>query len=329
MNRNLDKVQRYILSERKNDGMTCLDWNESVYKPEPVIKYFKETPFELYNLYPDPMDSGVKASLETYTGVSSDCIEVFSGSDSALDCCFRSVLNHGDIVTIPFPNYTQVNQTITSMGASINYCDINELHLNLDKSTAVYISIPNNPIGYVYDILPLVKAYPSVIFIVDEAYYEFSGVTVFNEARHYENLIVTRTFSKALCLASIRLGYLSACEKILTWVRTLKNYKEVSRIAQIAGVQTISNIEWYREKIAEVIRNREAMENELRDYIYEKSFANFVLIKHPCASQIVEECKNSGILVRDRSSLIPNTFRVTIGTPEDNKKIIEIVNLFT
>ena len=192
-----------------------------------------------YSEFQDLSSKDLLDRLSEYTNTDKEFIQVYNGSDSALDHSFRILLNDGDNVIIPAPNYSQINQTITSLGGIIKYCDIGRLEETIKETKnlkVVYISNPNNPIGYVYDIKPLVKKYPEIFFIVDEAYYEFSKqYSMFDSAFRYPNVIVTRTFSKALGLASIRLGYLTSNSYIVSKLSKIKNFKEVNQIAQIAG----------------------------------------------------------------------------------------------
>lgn len=331
MNVNLKLVEPYSISERQfTDNMVYLDWNESCFNPDPVINYFKNSPFKNYNLYPDPTNLDLIESLGKYTNTNTKFIDVFNGSDSALDYTFRTLLNIGDSVLIPFPNYSQVNQTITSLGCKIIYCDIEEIDKSLKNDIKlVYLSNPNNPLGYCIDPTHLIKKYPNIYFIVDEAYHEFAPeFTLFAKAHEFPNLIVTRTFSKALCMAALRLGYLTTNLDILEKIRLIKNNKEINRLAQIAGVVTLNNIEWYFDKINLTNHNKksfvDSIENVKNIYVY-NSKANFVLIKHPSIKKIIQDAKLKNILIRDRSKFISNTVRITIGNTESMDALSKII----
>lgn len=329
MNVNIKNITPYILSERiTNKNLTLLDWNESPYSPTPVINYFEENSFIDFNLYPDPSNTELKKYISQYTNTGETFIETFNGSDSALDHTFRTLLNVGDTVLIPSPNYTQVNQTITSLGSFILECDIEKLESEINENiNLVYISNPNNPIGYVYDILPLIIKYPNIYFIVDEAYHEFAPeFTLFDKANFYPNLIVTRTFSKGLCLASLRLGYLTSNLDILNNIRKIKNFKEVNKLAEIAGVITLKNIDWYKNIIQDINNIKKEFIYSISNHEIYNSHANFVLLKHPKIKEIIYESKRQNILIRDRSSLISNTARISIGKLDSMIKLSKIIN---
>jgi len=335
MNRNLDKISPYIVSDREyTSDMIYLDWNEGYELSDSIIDSITtELHNTKWNQYPDLSSKDLLDRLSEYTNTDKEFIQVYNGSDSALDHSFRILLNDGDNVIIPAPNYSQINQTITSLGGIIKYCDIGRLEETIKETKnlkVVYISNPNNPIGYVYDIKPLVKKYPEIFFIVDEAYYEFSKqYSMFDSAFRYPNVIVTRTFSKALGLASIRLGYLTSNSYIVSKLSKIKNFKEVNQIAQIAGKVVLDNIHLVEASIIlmKTIKD-EFLENIKGVRVYD-SHSNFVLIEHPLVNKIISDLKDNNILVRDRSDYINNTMRITIGSDSDMKTITNIINKYS
>jgi histidinol-phosphate aminotransferase len=312
--------------------MITLDWNESPFEPLPVIRFFEENKFTKFNVYPDPTNFDLKKELSIYSNVKEQFIETFNGSDSALDYSFRVLINKGDRVLIPTPNYTQINQTIISLGGEIHNCTIEELTQQIESINPkiVYLSNPNNPLGYLIEVKSMILKYKNVYFIIDEAYYEFSKkYSVFNLAEKVENLIVTRTFSKALSLAALRLGYLTSNISILEKIQSIKNFKEVNKLAEIAGVVTLKNIHWYTSCVEELNRIKFNFSKNLLNVSVYDSAANFVLIKTNKYLEILETLKINNILVRDRSSYIEDTIRISIGKESDMKIVSEIINKIT
>ena len=331
MNVNLDNVKPYILSDRViSSDMTYLDWNEGSAIPDKMMKRIKDKLTDLHH-YSDPSNNELKDALEAHTGVDKTFIEVFNGSDSALDYAFRVLLNSNDKVCIPYPNYTQVNQTITSLGCRVLNCDISTLEENIKsfKPKVVYLSVPNNPLGYVYNTLPLAEKYPGTFFIVDEAYAEFfPKCSIFDQAYKYANVIVTRTFSKGFGLAGIRLGYLTTNSYIMNKIRSINNFKQVNTLAAIAGVEALKDFKSIQSNINLTNRVKKMFIDMLKDYRIRDSHANFVLLEHTRAKEIIEELKSLGILVRDRSKFINNTMRITMGSGADMHQIAEIIKKY-
>ena len=331
MNVNLDNVKPYILSDRViSSDMTYLDWNEGNPIPDKMMKKIKDKLTDLHH-YSDPSNNELKDALESHTGVDKTFIEVFNGSDSALDYAFRVLLNNNDKVCIPYPNYTQVNQTITSLGCRVLNCDISTLEENIRsfKPKVVYLSVPNNPLGYVYNTLPLAEKYPNTFFIVDEAYAEFfSKCSVFDQAYKYSNVIVTRTFSKGFGLAGIRLGYMTTNSYIMNKIRSINNFKQVNTLAAIAGVEALKDFKSIKANIDNTNQTKKEFLRMLKDYRVRDSHANFVLLEHTRAKEIINELKSLGILVRDRSKFINNTMRITIGPLPMMRKIAQIISKY-
>lgn len=331
MNVNLNNVKPYILSDRViSSDMTYLDWNEGNPIPDKMMKKIKDKLTDLHH-YSDPSNNELKDALESHTGVDKTFIEVFNGSDSALDYAFRVLLNNNDKVCIPYPNYTQVNQTITSLGCRVLNCDISTLEENIRsfKPKVVYLSVPNNPLGYVYNTLPLAEKYPNTFFIVDEAYAEFfPKCSVFDQAYKYSNVIVTRTFSKGFGLAGIRLGYMTTNSYIMNKIRSINNFKQVNTLAAIAGVEALKDFKSIKANIDNTNQTKKEFLRMLKDYRVRDSHANFVLLEHTRAKEIINELKSLGILVRDRSKFINNTMRITIGPLPMMRKIAQIISKY-
>ena len=331
MNVNLDNVKPYILSDRViSSDLTYLDWNEGSPIPKSLLDKIKSKLTDLHH-YSDPSNNELKEALENHTGVDKTFIEVFNGSDSALDYTFRVLLNSNDKVCIPYPNYTQVNQTITSLGCRVLNCDISTLEENIKsfKPKVVYLSVPNNPLGYVYNTLPLAEKYPNTFFIVDEAYAEyFPKCSVFDQAYKYSNVIVTRTFSKGFGLAGIRLGYLTTNSYIMNKIRSINNFKQVNTLAAIAGVEALKDFKTIQASINLTNIVKKSFLSVLKDYRIRDSHANFVLLEHTRAKEIINELKSLGILVRDRSKFINNTMRITMGSGADMHQIAEIIKKY-
>ena len=329
MNSNLKNVTPYLVSERiTSSDITYLDWNESVHVNQSVVKHLTSNLPKL-NLYPDPNNTLLKQSLAKYTGVLSDFIEAFNGSDAALETAFRALINPDTTVLIPYPNYSQVNPVIQSLGGKIEYCDISHLEesIKTTKPDLVYLSNPNNPIGYIYDIKPVVVNNPGTYFIVDEAYFEFhTDKTVFDLAYRLPNLVVTRTFSKGLGMAGLRLGYLTSNSYILDKIKSIKNFKQVNVIAESAGKFILDNIDKVQADIEQTNEIKADFLSQIKGVRVYDSYANFVLIEHPRAKDIIETLKSVGLQVRDRSQFISNTVRITIGKSKTMNKIANIIN---
>ena len=123
----------------------------------------------------------------------------------------------------------------------------------------VYICNPNNPTGNVHSkeyIEYLLEEYPDTLFLVDEAYYEFSGITVKDLVLRYDNLLISRTMSKAFALANFRLGYLIASKDNIQFINKIRNPKNLSTLAQEAACAALSDVDYMWRYVEEVKRGK-------------------------------------------------------------------------
>ena len=295
--------------------------------------------FYRYERYPDITAKQLKNKLSEYVSLPVDFIEVYNGSDDALKDIITVFVDKDTKVLSYQPSYTQVNTFITTntenyMKVNIkdplgkheydfDYCKVNEV---------VYLVNPNNPTGKllpVEEIEKLVKTYPNTLFIVDEAYYEFAKQSCSHLVVSHKNLIVTRTFSKAFGLASVRLGYCMGHPDTLSHIRKIRNGKAVNTLGQLCGIAALNDLDYLQSRIDEMNDAKKFFIDNLPNYYNAlDSDANFVLVKTPDSKKLLEKMKENKILIRDRSAFdnLENCVRITIGS---KKQIIRVLDVMT
>jgi|688.fasta_scaffold53999_4 histidinol-phosphate aminotransferase len=318
-----------------------LDWNECNLSFDE--KFYKILLSSLSNInfteYPNIHNDELLNSLSIYCNINKENIQIFNGSDSALHYIFATFLNKNTNVLIYYPNYSQIETYIKLYSDNLNFSKIIDPFdshiynfLDVENNDVIYLSNPNNPTGICIDpkiIEQLIIKYPNKLFIIDEAYYEFSKKSCTPLVKEYPNIIITRTFSKAFSLASIRLGYICANESLINEINKIRNTKEVNSFAQILGLTALNNINYINDRVDLTIENREKLkiilnENKIK---YIDSDANFILIKIENSQTIINELLKQNILVRDRGMFLglEDTIRITIGDWDDIEKIIKIL----
>lgn len=345
-NKNVDNIEPYIVSkgaelpENEKEEWLKLDWNEATLQPNPeVIKEIQNfcEQNKLFH-YPDVLALELKQQIAKYNNINSNDIELFNGSDSALNTIFSVFINNSKVLLFE-PTYTQVKPFINLYGGTIISSQIQNIFTShdylfddIEKADIIYIVNPNNPTGKAIDktkILELVQKYKNKLFIIDEAYCEFSNITVINSINNYENLIVTRTFSKAFGLAGLRLGYIASNKNILSLINKVRNSKDINSIAQIAAISSLKNIKYVNDYCCDVNLAKLYFVEQLKHLNYEiaDSQSNFILIKVKNAKNFVNFLTSKKVLIRDRSNLInlENCVRITIGNLEQMKKVINII----
>jgi histidinol-phosphate aminotransferase len=202
----------------------------------------------------------------------------------------------GDPILILGPTYDNFRLTSQTQGAIVHYFNYDE-QFNLNEfefietikqlsPSLVYICNPNNPTGSLISkayLKKLVSQFPDIIFLVDEAYYEFAGETMANEVINYANLFISSTFSKAFALANFRAGYLISDTNNIQQISKIRNPKNFTTFAQEAVIGVLSDIEYMTNYVQEVISSREWFIDELNmlpyvEHVY-SSHANFILVR--------------------------------------------------
>ena len=338
--KSISNLQTYNVGGRSDlsSDWECFDWNESEFPPtNKVFEVMKS--FYRYERYPDITATQLKNKLSEYVSLPVDFIEVYNGSDDSLKDIITVFVDKDTHVLSYQPSYTQVNTFITTntenyMKVNIkdplgkheydfDYCKVNEV---------VYLVNPNNPTGKllpVEEIKKLVKTYPNTLFIVDEAYYEFAKQSCSHLVVSHKNLIVTRTFSKAFGLASVRLGYCMGHPDTLSHIRKIRNGKAVNTLGQLCGIAALNDLDYLQSRIDEMNDAKKFFIDNLPNYYNAlDSDANFVLVKTPDSKKLLEKMKENKILIRDRSAFdnLENCVRITIGS---KKQIIRVLDVMT
>jgi len=315
--------------EFHGEAEVFLDANENPY-PTP------------YNRYPDPLQWSVKQKLAGIKGVDPKQIFLGNGSDEPIDLIIRAFCEpNQDSIMITEPTYgmykvsaevnaVNVQQVLLTPDFDI---DLDAIPNTFDATTKViFLCSPNNPTGNVLNrekIVEVLKRFYGLV-VIDEAYIDFTDSKSFlNELKKYPNLVVLQTFSKAWGLAGLRLGVCFASEEIINILNKIKYPYNVNIRTQELAMEALDNI--YRKDIwvDEILQQREWLKGELQKLpLVEKVFpsdANFLLLRVKDAQSTYQYLMNNRIIVRDRSrvNLCYNCLRITVGTPEENKRVIE------
>lgn len=338
--KSIENLQGYNVGGRSNlsSDWELFDWNESEFPPSNKVFDVMKT-FYRYERYPDINATELKNNLSEYVGVPESFIEVYNGSDDALKDIFTVFVDKETQVLSYQPSYTQVDTFISVNTGNYERIQIKdplgehkyEFH-HCEYVDVVYLVNPNNPTGKLLDVKEiesLITSMPEVLFIVDEAYYEFAKKTCAHLVISNKNLIVTRTFSKAFGLASVRLGYTIAHPDLLFHLRKIRNGKSINSLAQLCGIAALSDLDYLDSRITEMNDSKKFfMDNLSSKYIAAESFANFVLVKTPDSKSLLNKMKENRILIRDRSSFLnlEDCVRITIGSKKQIIKVLGVMN---
>jgi histidinol-phosphate aminotransferase len=330
--------------EADRPGILKLDWNEATIAPSPLVKKrlteLIQGP-EFYYLYPSTYNPDLHKLLMQYTNMPEENIQYFASSDSLHEYITRVFVSVGDPVLILGPTYDNFRLACESQGARIEYSNLSETFIfDAQKFEAdiqrvcpslIYICNPNNPTGTFIEvdyIKSLLQRFPESLFLIDEAYYEFSGKSAKDLVLEYDNILVTRTLSKAFALANFRMGYLISCKENISNISKVRNPKNITTFSQEAAIAVLTDIAYMQQYVAEVKEAKRWFIKMLSEYPEKlKPFTgegNFVLIKFKdtlTRDRFIEFMESSNILIRNltHSILLKDCVRITIGTREQMK----------
>lgn len=331
-------LEAYTPGEQPRDMQYIkLNTNESPYPPAPsVVEAMTGEQVEQLRLYSDPTAKELKEKLAGLYSVKPENIFVSNGSDEVLNFAFMAFGSQG----VVFP---EISYGFYEVYANLYWLDYEKIPLEPDfaldylkycgKNKMVVIANPNAPTGMsipVWQIEKILQTNPDSLVLIDEAYVDFGGESCLPLIETYDNLLVTRTFSKSRCLAGGRLGYAFANPAIIADLEKIKystNPYNINRLTLRLGAATVDAESYYREKCQEIIetRNWTARQLEKLGFFVLASDANFLFAKtgDMDGGQLYETLRTKGILVRHFSNpKISQYNRITIGTREQMETLI-------
>jgi histidinol-phosphate aminotransferase len=317
--------------------------NENPLAPsERVLKAIAEALPHL-NRYPDGSGHYLRQALGRRHGLSADHIILGNGSNDLIELLARAFLRAGEEAVIPHPSFVVYPMIVQAAGGIRVVVTLKEHRLDLESmaraitpmTKLVFIANPNNPTATIVSAEEvegfMARVPDKVIVIFDEAYVEFAQGPDFPDSLAYlkegRKVVVLRTFSKAASLAGLRVGYAVAdpdCVLLLNRIRQPFNVNLLAQVAALAAMQDESHI-------LECLRMIEAGRHFLFDEFsslglkYAPSRANFILVDvGKNASDVFQRLLTEGVIERPMTSFgIESALRVTIGTPEENRRFIK------
>ncbi|UAB75175.1 histidinol-phosphate transaminase [Mesoflavibacter sp. SCSIO 43206] len=304
-----------------------------------------ENPFENgVNRYPDPQQKDVKSMLSSIKNIPTENILLGNGSDEMLDLIFRAFCepNKDNIITLP-PTYGMYDVLASTNAVDILRVELDTdfqpkvddiLNTQNDNTKLLFLCSPNNPTANSFEVSKIQKLLTDFngIVVIDEAYIDFSeDESWISRLSDFPNLIVTQTLSKAYGMAGIRLGICFASTEIISILNKIKPPYNVNHLTQQKAIQRLEKQQEVQNEIQNIISERSLLIKALGsitwiDTIYPTQ-ANFVLVKVDKATKRYNQLVEKGIVVRNRTNqpLCENCLRFTVGTSEENEKLIAVL----
>ena len=337
----IGKVSRLQNISASRYGMLCLDKNERITQFEKNLfkKFISKIVSNKINSYPEV--SSLYRALKNHHHLKADQFVVTAGVDGAIKSCFELFVSKGDKVITLNPTFAMIDvycKIACAKKININYDQ--KLNLNIDylirsinqKISLIIIANPNSPTGTLISIPDMEKIikkanFNNVPVFIDEAYYGFSDTTVLPLLKKYNNLIISRTFSKAYGLAGLRVGYVISNSKIAKLLFNLKPMYEVNSIGILAGIIMLKNSKICNSYITETKKGLKILTQYLNEnnINYIKTHANFIYINlGKKINYFFKKLLKKKILTKKGLNIksYQNYLRVTLGPPKQMKMVI-------
>ena len=317
--------------------------NETPFGPSPKVMKAISRQLPKLNRYPESDCYDLRKALAKRLKVSDDQLIFGNGSDEVIVMVVRAFVSAGDEVVIAKPSFLIYELASKIAGATIHAVPLLDFRYNLtamkaavtDKTKVIFIGNPDNPAGtfvthdqLVYFMRGLRK---DIVVFVDEAYFEYVSSKDYPRSiellKEFENLIVTRTFSKMYGLAGLRIGYGVANKEMISFLNRVREPFNVNSLAQAAALACLEDKTYYQKVAREIKKQKEYLYKKIKGLgvTCKESVTNFILIDlKKEAKPVSDGLMKKGVIVRDMGPWGLKSFiRVTIGTEKENNKFIQ------
>ena len=327
------------LEGRNPKEYLLMDFNESPEPPPPSVRKALQEYLVAGDLHVYPHYGNFCEELGQYVGVSAEQLLLTNGSDQGIDVVLRCLLEPGTNLVMAMPGFTMFKQTVGTIGA--DFIEVpypadfvfpyEQIRQAVNAQTRIIVVInPNNPTGTsapLTQVEALLQEFPDCAVLVDEAYYEFTGQTCLHLLKHYPNLVVLRTFSKAFAIPALRLGYVIAREEFINELLKIRGPYDVNMAALVAARALLQDRQPWQELVQHLMgESKPALEHFLKEngVKFYTGEANFLLVEPKGgAAPAVSYLKEQGILVRPMRPPLEQCFRISLRRIEDMERFFE------
>ncbi|MBN2357225.1 histidinol-phosphate transaminase [candidate division KSB1 bacterium] len=339
--KSVQKLQGYV-SPPQIDVRAKLNQNESPFDlPDDIkTKVLAKAAHMPWQRYPVNESPEIKKRLASLYQLKTEQLLLGNGSNQLLQTLLSACLEKGDrVLTCPptfglFDLYTSVYDGVTvpvlyPPGTETPRQKILQALID-EKPRLVLLCSPNNPTGAEFetDLVREICALAPGVVMIDEAYAEFSNQSFLPLLQEYQNLIISRTFSKAFSMAGLRLGYFMAQPSLIQQLTKINLPYNINIFTELVACQVLDQKEHVVSRVRMIREERQRLFKalgQIAELVVYPSAANFLLFKYHKASQLISFLKSEGILIRDVGGYpeLENHARVTVGSTEDNSLFLD------
>ncbi|KGP73016.1 histidinol-phosphate transaminase [Pontibacillus yanchengensis] len=317
--------------------------NENPFGFSDYVKSGLQQAVEGLEIYPDGYARELRTTLSKTLSVNEKQLIFGNGSDEVVQIICRTFLEPGSNTVMATPTFPQYRHNALIEGAEVRevpldqgFHNLSEMLKQIDEHTrVVWICNPNNPTGTMINqqaFESFMEQCPdNVLVVMDEAYVEYVSSSDFPDTlsalSSYNNLLITRTFSKAYGLAALRIGYGIASESIISSLEPSREPFNTSSLAQKAALLALEDQSFIEETYKSTVETKQELQEfcENNGLTYYPSETNFMLVHLPISGdEMTEYLLRNGFIVRSGEALgIPNSIRLTIGKQEHMEEIMD------
>ncbi len=337
------KIDTPKVGVKLDQNESPFDWPQSL--KEKIVKKLVEQP---WNRYPIAYSTELENLVADYVGLEHGSILMSPGSNHLVALTLSLFSRNKEAkVVVARPSFALYESHCRYDGIDYQAWPLNDdlqydidLMPELPKGSLVTFASPNNPVGNVLpktQLKELLVRYPEVLFIADEAYFEFASEPYTSLLEDHSNLMLIRTFSKTLGAASLRLGYLVAAKEYIAQVRKMMLPYLVNRFTLVAAIEVLKDkdvLSQFLRTVEQTIEQRQYLKKNLDEFGCKQSFkvvpsqANFLLLRYDSDEEKEKAYRyliSKGILLRDVSKGpgLSGCLRLTVGTEEENSAVIK------
>jgi histidinol-phosphate aminotransferase len=320
--------------------------NENPLAPSARVQQALRAALTALNRYPDGSGFYLRQALAKKHGVTPDQVVLGNGSNELIELVVRAFLRPGDEAVVPHPSFVVYPMIVQAVGGVRVMVMLRDYRLDLEAmaraitptTKVVFIANPNNPTATIVtadEVERFMARVPErTIVVFDEAYVEFAQGPDFPDALAYvrqgRKVVVLRTFSKAASLAGLRVGYAIADADAIALLNRIRAPFNVNSLAQAAALAALDD----EAHVLECVRMIEAGRHYLYDEFkalgitYVPARANFILVDvGRSAAEIYQKLLHEGVIVRPMTPFgMETALRITIGTPEENRRLVKALH---
>ena len=342
LRKNIAEMKGYVPGfQPDGSGWIKLNTNENPYPPSPkvveaILAEVGDAGTSLRQ-YPDAGSKEARQVTAELYGVDPSWVIMANGSDELLNNLIRAFVDVGEEIGYVHPSYSYYATLAEIQGAQIQTFGLTDEFKIADfpdryQGKIFFLTSPNAPLGFGFDndyIADLAQRCDGIL-VVDEAYVDFTTETALELVKKYENIVVTRTFSKSYSLAGMRLGLAIARPEVIAALDKIRDHYHLDRLALVAATAALRDQEYLRSTVKRICETRDWFSGELRQlgYRVNPSQANYIFAEAADGDgkKIYDVLFAAKILVRYFSDpLLAHGVRISIGTREEMEKTLAVL----